>query len=396
MKRLMIVLTLFMFLVLGACQAGYDRGYDDDYDYNTPAPSDPDADRPDAPPSGGEPIDFDMQPAVINRKIIYRANIGIVATDMHTIYQSLMGELLTYNAYVEAEEIRNDRIHVTLRVKSENLDDLLNLIRQGGEVLHYQKTSEDVTNQYSTFEARLNALNAQHDRIIELIQAAETMSDLLELENRRTQIESELNEIGLRLAQFDSLIDYSTIQLTITEIDDLSLLLPRSERPGAMVLDKTTRMIELRISNFTEDASNVTVKVYQDGIQIDQLSFLLQANSFQIRTIDNLNPDTPYYIEVRGIQENKSLSNPTTMHITTEPTFLIRVSNVFVTSISALIAFFQFLGLVIVAVLPFALAFAIIGTPLYIIYYKTLRPKRMANRMAVKAQIEAAKKQQNT
>ncbi len=392
MKRIWLLILLLLPFMLMACAAGSEHGFNDsDLGYDTP-PQEPDRGDDGMPPVGGDPIDRDFQPAVINRKIIYRANIGIVATDMHSLYTVITSALHDYQAYIEAEEIRQDRIYVTLRVKSENLDDLLNEIRQGGEVMHYQKTSEDVTNQYSTFEARLNALNAQHDRIIELIQSAETMSDLLELENRRTQIESELNQIGLQLAQFDSLIDYSTIQLTITEIDDLSLLLPPSDRPGVSIINYTPRALELRVTNFYDDASNITVKVFKDGVQIDQKSVMIQANSFQFVTVENLNPDTSYYFEVRGLQENKSVSSPNTFHVTTDRTFALQITHVFMMSLMALLGFFRFLGLSIVAIAPFAVAFTLLGYPLYLVYKKTIRPKRIANKIEVERQIQEAQK----
>ncbi len=392
MKRFWLLALMILPLFLMACTSGSDADFNDsDPGYDTP-PQEPDRDNDGAPPMGGDPIDRDFQPLVSDRKIIYRANIGIVATDMHSIYTMITSQLHDYQAYIEGEEIRQDRIYVTLRVKSDSLDDLLNLIRQGGEVMHYQKTSEDVTNQYSTFEARLNALNAQHERIIELIGTAETMSDLLELENRRTQIETELNQIGLQLAQYDSLIDYSTVQLTLTEIDDLSLLLPPSDRPGVSIVENTPHALNLRITNFNDDPSNITVKVFKDGVQIDQSTVLIQANSFQFVTLENLTSDTSYYLEVRGLQENKSVSTPSTIHVTTDRTFALQITHVFFVSISALLSFFRFLGLTVVAVVPFIIVFTVLGYPVYLAYKKFIRPKRIANKVAVERQIQEAQK----
>ena len=163
--------------------------------------------------SGGDISDFADNPVLANRKIIYIANLAILAEDPNAVYDIILSKLDIYEAYIEEEEITETRYEITIRVLSTNMIDFINDIKDNGELVSYSKTSEDITNSYSTFEARKEALETQHARILELIEIAVNLDDILTLEEERIDIESELNEIGLVLANYDSLVDYSTINI---------------------------------------------------------------------------------------------------------------------------------------------------------------------------------------
>ena len=66
-------------------------------------------------------------------------------------------------------------------------------IKTSGELVSFEKSSEDVTNAYSTFEIRYAALQARHARILELIEVAVDLDVILMLEEERYEIEVELN-----------------------------------------------------------------------------------------------------------------------------------------------------------------------------------------------------------
>merc|ERR1711879_235378 len=119
---------------------------------------------------GGNVLQAVDTPALENRKIIYEADLSVLTLDIDETYSSVLDVVGEYPAYIESEWVNEKKVTLKIRVESSEFDSMiLELKEEGEELLQYNKTSEDITNQYSTFEARLDALNAQHTRIIELI-----------------------------------------------------------------------------------------------------------------------------------------------------------------------------------------------------------------------------------
>lgn len=66
------------------------------------------------------------------------------------------------------------------------------------------------------------ALETQRDRLLELMAKAETMEDLLTIEARLTDVRYELESAASQLKLYDSLVSYSTVYLTIEEVQKLT------------------------------------------------------------------------------------------------------------------------------------------------------------------------------
>jgi hypothetical protein len=85
-------------------------------------------------------------------------------------------------------------------------------------------------------ESRLNALKTEEARLLELLAQAETMSDLLEIEGRLTEVRYQLESAASQLRTYDNQIDYATIYLYIEEVQEYTPV----EEPGFFERIKTT------------------------------------------------------------------------------------------------------------------------------------------------------------
>jgi len=366
MKKLFIISILGLLILLSSCKSDYSKESNGD----TPPQT---SDTPPPVTEPGSEVNLSDSPALVNRKIIYKVNLGIVSTSPSETYNEVIENLTTYDAYVESEEITSSLYKMTIRVKSINLTTMVNAIQQSGNTLNYTKTSEDITNTYSTFAARFSALETQHARILELIEVAETLNDILVLEAKRVTIEAELNEIGFKLNNFDSLIEYSTLYLTISKIENISELLPKTTTPNVSedIIEKDS--ISLSLFNSSDKPTTMTIIIMQNGIQIKELTKNLYQNSQETIEIDGLKPGKKYRVEVFSQSPSHSISVPRIIEVETTSTYLSKISDGFTGSLNALISFLQFIGIAVVVILPFALVFTIIGIPLRILYIKKVR-----------------------
>ncbi len=380
-KRILLGILLLLAFVLTGCSANKDSIEPGDYyggDYSSedtnpvaPAPSVDDTTGADGAAGAGGDVDQASDiPALLNRKIIYTASLGMSSLTPVDIYNDVISNLDTYGAYIESETITATKYIVKIRVLSDNFNDFIDDIKQTGEVISYSKTSQDITNAYSTFESRKLALETQQARIIELIEIAEDLTDILTLEEARADIESELNQIGASLANFDSLVDYSTINLTIFETTEEVVILPQTTRPTAYIITTTKETSELEITNQSEFAAIIYVDLLENGEFVRQYEGEAFPDGKAIFEISELESNTEYSFKITAISANERESNVVTKNILTESTFFNKVGNIFVGSFNVLVNVFEFIGLAIVAVAPFIFAFAIVFIPLRILYTK--------------------------
>jgi hypothetical protein len=389
MKKFLWILVLSLIILISGCGSSEDADpldyYGDDYSNEDTDPEPPAPDDGDVVLEGGEVIQSGDLPALLNRKIIYTASLGISTESPEEVYQEVLASVGTYQAYIESESITSNKYVVKIRVLSEQFTDFVEEIKQSGDLINYEKTSQDVTNQYSTFEARRLALETQQERIIELIASAEDLSDLLTLEEARVEIEAELNEIGEALASYDSLIDYSTVNLTINRATEQEIILPQTERPAVQVLSITKTTAELEVTNRNDAPAIIYVDLLENGEFLRQYEGQAFPDGSAIFEIDALESNTEYSFKITTISADYRESSPVTKTLTTESTFFNKVGNIFRASFALLVMIFEFFGLAFVAILPFALVIGLIAVPSRILYVKYGK-ERLKERKAAKMQ----------
>jgi hypothetical protein len=369
MKKIAFSLLLLSMFLLSACSAEdvmFDPDYDYDPGYENEDPSDDSPVLDDLIPDT-EPLNLTNQPAQINRKMIFTAEIGLVTPTPVDAYNIIIGALTTYDAFVEQESYQNNIYTLKLRVLTDNYQDYITYIRTLGHTGHFQTTAEDVTNTYSTLQSRLDALNTQHARILDLLETATNMDDIIELEDKLTDIESELNEIGDRLTNYDSLIEYSTINLVITEIDTFDLLLPKTTLPNINNFETTASSISFEITNFESITKMITASLYLDGLLVETIEVELMANANNIITFDELKPSEEYYLSLYASIDNYQNSELyTRRNLETESTFLSTMWYTLTSSINVLGTVLRFLLLSVIALFPFAVVGVIVFIPIHV------------------------------
>jgi hypothetical protein len=377
MKKLIIAITIGLGLLLSGCgsmEAEYDPVYEEEYfnDENTDQES-PDPVINDPQDQGGGVETDNAAPEFENRKIIYRANLIMAVMDPTAVYEDVVDTIANYTAYVEEADITTNRYEITVRVLSSEFDDFVEDIKTNGELVSYSKTSEDVTNAYSTFEARRLALDARHTRILELIEAAVDLDTILELEEERYEIEAELNNIGTVLNNYDSLVDYSTVTLRIQEAVQEIVVLPRTMTPGISITERTKSTITVELYNGNEENTTLQVDVYQNGEFITEYEENVFGESRTTITFTDLKSDKEYTFKVTALTAEHRVSNEETRYATTEPTYGNRTVNTFMGSVDILVVIFEVAGLTITALLPFAFVGSVVFIPARILYIKKFR-----------------------
>ena len=88
-----------------------------------------------------------------------------------------------------------------------------------GNVTSISRYAENVTSQYTDYEARLSSLRTQEERLLSMLEKSEDVESLIALEQRLADVRYELESIERNLKNLDLPISYSTITLNLQEVE---------------------------------------------------------------------------------------------------------------------------------------------------------------------------------
>ncbi len=108
----------------------------------------------------------------------------------------------------------------TIRVPADKAEAFLAYISEGQNVLSSSLYTEDVTDSYYGYKARLDSLVVQEERLMAMMEKAETLSELLQLEDKLSEVRAEINGISSRLQLMDKSVDYSYVYITLNEVKE--------------------------------------------------------------------------------------------------------------------------------------------------------------------------------
>ena len=105
---------------------------------------------------------------------------------------------------------------LTLRIPSDDLDTVVNHLRELGTVDQFSTTSVDVTNEVTDLDIQISTLRASTTRIEALIADAKDISDIITLENELDSRQAQLQSLEAQQRGLNDQVSMSTITLSLT------------------------------------------------------------------------------------------------------------------------------------------------------------------------------------
>ena len=178
---------------------------------------------------GGLTGDTDSTVLPEGRKWIITVNMSAETEDLDALMEALNGKISGLGGYVEDQDSYNGSMYssrryrsasLTVRVPAERVDEFTAEMSGIANVVSTNLSREDITLSYVATESRVKALQTEEARLLELMEQAETMADLLEIESRLTDVRYELENRASQLRLYDNQVDYATIYLSIDEVQE--------------------------------------------------------------------------------------------------------------------------------------------------------------------------------
>ena len=174
--------------------------------------------------SGLESVDLS------NRKLIRTVRLEMQTKEFDALIDGIRKQVQEMGGYIESSSMWGNSYYnsgtrnceYTVRIPSEHLDEFVQVVGELGNVTYKNESVEDVTLQYVDVESHKKALETEQERLLELMEQAESLEDLLAIESRLSEVRYGLENYGSQKRLLDNQIDYSTINLSIAEVERIT------------------------------------------------------------------------------------------------------------------------------------------------------------------------------
>ena len=161
-----------------------------------------------------------------SRKLIRTFNLDAETTDFDNLVTQLQQETQNLGGYVESSYVNGNSYYtensryasLTLRIPKDKTNDFLGTVGEMANVTSKSENVEDVTLTYTDLKSHVEALQAEQEQLMKLMEQAKTVEDTMSIQSRLTDVRYELESYMSQLKVYDNQVDYDTVNISIQEV----------------------------------------------------------------------------------------------------------------------------------------------------------------------------------
>lgn len=165
------------------------------------------------------------------RKLIRTVDLNLETENYDSLMEGLEQEINALGGYIEYKDAyhgnyknringyRNRHANITARIPAEKLDEFTGKAAEIGNITYESESVEDVTLQYVDLSSHKKMLLKEHERLMELLENAESMEDIIVIESRLSEVRYQIESMESQIRTFDNQVDYSTVHINIEEVE---------------------------------------------------------------------------------------------------------------------------------------------------------------------------------
>lgn len=179
-----------------------------------------------------------------SQKVIYTAELEMESEEYDQTLAALLDQVEALGGYQESSTQGGSRDYgsrwydATFRIPSDQYRNFLSSAQGLGNVTWISEDSKDVTLQYVDLEARIASLETQRQRLDELAAQAETVEDLIYIQDQLSDLEYQLESYGSQMRVLENQVSMSTITIRLSEVATIT---PVTNTFGSQVTDAFNR-----------------------------------------------------------------------------------------------------------------------------------------------------------
>ncbi len=183
---------------------------------------------------------------VFEKKIIKTGHLSMESGDLTGSRRLLDSLVKVFNGYTASDNFNDqgDRIsyNLTCRIPTEQFDDFLSAVESGPDrIMSKSVNARDVSEQYYDVKTRLENERQVEKRYLELLNRANTVKDILAIEENLGKIRQEIEAKEGRLRFLDSRVSYSVLNIYIYQKKQLKYEPTERDRFGQRLVKNLHR-----------------------------------------------------------------------------------------------------------------------------------------------------------
>lgn len=160
-------------------------------------------------------------------KLIRRCTIELQTTEFDAAINALYTLVEEQGGYFENSSVYGGGYYdanarrsgeYVIRIPAEKYSAFRTDVGELGYVSFSNESTEDIGERYYDTEARLKTLRTKQERLLMLLEKAETMEDIIELESALGDVEYEIERSSSTLNRYDGLVSFATFNVNVNEV----------------------------------------------------------------------------------------------------------------------------------------------------------------------------------
>ncbi len=173
----------------------------------------------------------------LDEKLVYSGSVTVQTLEYDDCTAAIRDKVKSYDGIIQSESETDEDYHwyyddhvnsstrtlyLTIRIPSASFYDFLSSVSEAGKVTGRSVNVDNISQAYSDTKTQIEALEIEEKRLLEMMEQAEEIEDMIAVEARLTEVQSDLNLYKTRLRGMDTDVAYSTVSMTVEEVKKYS------------------------------------------------------------------------------------------------------------------------------------------------------------------------------
>ena len=165
--------------------------------------------------------------ALKDAKMVYRANMDLQTLSFDEADADIGALVKEMGGYFEQRSISNRSsgyryADYTVRIPADKFESFCTQMGTLCHLVYKNESADNITESYYDTQSRLVTAQTKLARLQELLAKAESMEDIITIESAISDTEWTIENLTGTLRTYDSLVDYATVYMSLSEVYELS------------------------------------------------------------------------------------------------------------------------------------------------------------------------------
>ena len=165
-------------------------------------------------------------------KLIYSGSLRLQTLEYEKTMQSIHDKIESAGGFVQYEDesdgndswyydsasVSRRYAQIEARIPSKEFQGFMESLQEDGKIMNRHVNVDNITQSYAETEASVKAYEIEQERLLDMMDKAETIEDMIAVEARLSEVEAELGRYKTSLSSMDRDVEYSAVSISVDEV----------------------------------------------------------------------------------------------------------------------------------------------------------------------------------